>query len=189
MTVQSQQMQKRSAVKMTIKSLWIARQYARLLSLFAGLIVLAVALFMAVPQAWSQTPERATGLVVLDGEGAPSTQVGSCTLNIVSVQGNQALNNGESFEYSVSFAQPIEAVIAATLTFDWPSTLAGFTQRTIRREKFPLTGLIFGFFETEVAPNALAISGTYTVRVVVTIDNGSSKQVYCTASTQGTVGL
>jgi hypothetical protein len=176
-------------VKMTIKSLWIARQYARLSSLFTGCIALAVALFIAAPPAWSQTPERATGLVVLDGEGAPSAQVGSCTLIIFSTQGNQALNNGQSFEYSVYFAQPIEGTIAATLTFDWPSTLAGFTQRTLRREKFPPTGFVLGFSETEVAPNAPAISGTYTVQVVVTIDNGSSKQLYCTASTQGTVGL
>jgi hypothetical protein len=155
---------------------------------------MAACLLATTPHAQAQTAQPQTGVRTIPTEANRSgLGPGSCTIDVYALDGSGAsLANGETSQYSVNFNPPLTVPFAARLVFDWPSTLPGFEQRTIRTEKFPAPDpgtAIVGFVEVEIAPTAGAISGTCTVSLVLTAASDSGTQLFCTATTRGNVGF
>lgn len=131
--------------------------------LLIAVLMLASAAFET--PARGQTADPGTGVVLDDSaSGGPQPQV-TCTLTVTP----NVVTNGQVFTVSVDYSPSIgPGSWTEKFIFNWPSTLATFDEKTVRSKIFKNFGGVGSSFETEVAPTATAIKGTFPVKVKVT---------------------
>lgn len=128
-----------------------------------AVLILASAAFETPARA--QTADPGTGVVLDDGaSGGPQPQV-TCTLTVTP----NVVTNGQVFTVQVNYSPSIgPGSWTEKFTFNWPSISPNFDEKTVRSKMFINFSGVSGSLETEVAPTATNINGTFPVKVKVT---------------------
>jgi hypothetical protein len=106
----------------------------------------------------------------------------TCTLSIQPA----TVTNGEMLTFIVSYNPCINVPETETFTFNWKSTVSGFTETTTRQKIFrQSSGCVSASYESTIAPTALGIKGE--LRPSVKVTNSLNGNLICMAWTTLTV--